>query len=367
MTNNTGHIAPSSDPQRTLFNVIIAFFILLGAGTLIWMLQDLLAPVFMGLLLSLIFNPVLNWTQHHWRFPRIFTLSLLLLLLIAAITLLGVFLLPMAYQQISQLLMNLPSYIQELLDLISGEQVTLSEKFRSALTEAASNPQEMIFISLKGTITSFGILTYTFGFSTYIVIYSVMFIVFFIIFSLRMPDIANWAIQFLPYSEKKQILNTLHKIFNAAGDFLRTRLVIALILGVLFSIGWAVVRVPYWLLLGLGAGALSIIPYAAALGWLAALLINSLEAQTPEALLYAILWPSVVYFILQLFEGWLLTPYLQGEKLDIHPVIILFVVFAGAILGGLVGMLLAIPVTAACQIIFADLIKPKMLDWAEKH
>lgn len=367
MAGKTNKLTPASDPQRTLFIVISAFVVLLGFGVLVWMLRDLLAPVFMGLLLALIFNPVLNWTQRHWGWHRLLTLTLLLLLLTGVVVILAAWLLPMAYQQISQLLTNLPAYIQELLDLIPGEKVTLNEKVKSALADAAADPQRIVSLFLKGTVTSFGIITHTFSISTYIVIYIIMFIVFFITFSLRMSDIADWVIQFLPRSEKKQILTTLQKIINAAGDFLRIRLIIALILGCLFSIGWAIVGVPYWLLLGLTAGLLSIIPYAAALGWLAALLINSLEAQSAQALLYALFWPSLVYFIVQLFEGWLLTPYLQGEKLNIHPVVVLFVVFAGGVLGGLVGMLLAIPVAAAWQIIFADLLKPRILQWAEKH
>jgi len=331
------------------------------------MLRDLLAPVFMGLLLALIFSPVLKWTQRHWRWPRLLTLTVLLLLLIALVTILAAWLLPMVYQQIAQLLTNLPTYIQQLLDLIPGENITLSQKVRSSLSDVASNPQKLVSLLLKGTTTSFGIITHTFSFSTYVIIYIILLIVFFITFSLRMSDIANWAIQFLPHSEKNEILTTLQKIFDAGGDFLRTRLIIALILGVLLSIGWAIAGVPYWLLLGLVAGALSIIPYAAAIGWLTALLINSLEAQTPQALLYALFWPTLVYFIVQLFEGWLLTPYLQGEKLHIHPVIVLFIVFAGGVLAGLVGMLLAIPVAAAWQIVFANLIKPRMLKWAKEH
>jgi predicted PurR-regulated permease PerM len=335
MTDKTNQLTPSSDPQRTLFTVITAFVVLLGLGVLAWMLRDLLAPVFMGLLLALIFNPVLNWTQRNWRLPRLLTLTLLLLLLAGIVTGLAAWLLPMAYQQISQLLTNLPAYIQELLDLIPGEKVTLSGKVKSALTEAAADPQRIVSLFLQGTITSFGIITHTFSLSTYITIYVIMFIIFFITFSLRMSDIADWIIQFLPHSEKEQILNTLQKIFDAAGDFLRIRLIIALILGILFSIGWAIVGVPYWLLLGLGSGILSIIPYAAALGWLAALLINAFEAHSPVTLLYALFWPSLVYFIIQLFEGWLLTPYLQGEKLHIHPVVVLFVVFAGGVLAQL--------------------------------
>ena len=59
---------------------------------------------------------------------------------------------------------------------------------------------------------------------------------------------------------------------QAVGDYFRTRLIIALIMGVMYAVGWGLVGVPYWLLVGMLGGLLGIIPYAATFAWLAAML-----------------------------------------------------------------------------------------------
>ncbi|HKK66752.1 MAG TPA: AI-2E family transporter, partial [Bacteroidales bacterium] len=204
--------------------------------------------------------------------------------------------------------------------------------------------------------------------STYIVLYILLLLVFFITFSLYMPCFAQWASRFFPKSQRRHMLELLHKIHQTANAFLRTRLIVAATLSVLFSVGWAFADVPYWFLLGTISGILSIIPYAAGIGWFVALLFNILEAEpNTSAIFYSVLWPSVVYAAVQFMEGWFLTPYLQSEKLDIHPVTVLFVVLAGGVLGGILGMLIAIPLTAAFKIVYNDVIESKLLKWADNN
>jgi predicted PurR-regulated permease PerM len=216
-------------------------------------------------------------------------------------------------------------------------------------------------------VKSLGILIHTFSIATYIIIYIMLLLVFFVAFCLYMTPIKDWLRQFLPHSKREHIGELSCTIYKAAGTFFRTRLMIAFILSISFSVGWAIAGVPYWLLLGTATGILSIIPYAAALGWIAAMLFNVLETGSSSPLLYALLWPTLVYAVIQLVEGWLLTPWLQGGRLHIHPVVVLFAVLAGGTLAGLLGMLLAIPLTAAGQIVFSDIIKPKLTGWAKEH
>lgn len=357
----------SSALQWSFFSVLFGFTVFIGLLAFIWLLRDLLSPVFIGLLLAFIFHPIIDWTGRHLRWPALLTLSLLLLILVVIVSGLGIWLVPLVFNQIAEFMQNLPGYLEDLLQLLSGEPIKLGEDIRSRLSDFAGDPEKIIPLLLRGTVRSVGIFVDVFSVTSYVIIYILLLFVFIIAFSLHLSDIGNWAGQFLPRSRRERIINTLKKIYDAAGSFFRVRLLIALILGGLLSVGWLLAGVPYWLLLGLASGLLSIIPYAAALGWLTAILINALEAPSPEAVFYAIFWPTLVYFIVQIFEGWFLTPYLQGEKLHIHPVIVLFAVLAGGSLAGLLGMLLAIPFTAGWQIVFADLIKPRLLRWAEQH
>jgi predicted PurR-regulated permease PerM len=348
----------------TVLSGFLIFFLFIG---ITWLLRALLAPVLVALLLALLFLPMIEWAQKHWDMPPWLSLTLLLLLLTAICTTLSIIGLPVVYEQISDFLSNLPDHIDRISQALFGEKVTLSEGFKENLSKASEKPENILPLLLKGSLKSLGILAHTLSMVTYVIIYILLMLVFFVAFCLYLPRIRQWLWQFLPHSKRDHIAELSGNIYSAAGTFFRTRLLIALILAILFSAGWGLAGVPYWLLLGVATGILSIVPYAAGLGWIAAMLVNAVDAGSSGQLVYALLWPTVVYSVIQFLEGWFLTPYLQGGRLHIHPVVVLFVVLAGGALAGILGMLLAIPLTAAGQMIFSDIIKPRLKKWASNN
>lgn len=359
--------ASSAAVEWSFFVVILGFLVFFGVLVLIWLLLDILLPIFIAFLLALIFRPYVDWLYQRWRWPARLSLILLLLLLAAIITALSIYLLPLIFQQASQFFHNLPRYIEELMKLAAGKEIKLDENIRARIAEAADKPGQFLLFLFRGTAKSLTMLIAVLGMGGYLILFTLLLAIFFATFTLNMPKLENWYQQFLPVSKRGRIIEELEKIYNASRDFVKTRAIIAVILSAVFSIGWAIAGVPYWLLLGIITGILNIVPYAAILGLLAALLVNGLEAIGSGGLAYALLWPTVVYLIGQLLEAWFLTPYLQGEKLNISFVVILFAILAGGILAGLLGMLLAIPIAAAWQIVFSDVIKPRLLKWAKNN
>ena len=353
----------SSTVEWSIFSVLfgfLIFFAVIGVG---WLLWELLAPVFMALLLAFLFRPLIR-LMSNWDWPPWLTITTVMVLLVLLIALLMVLLLPIVLEQVSQLRESLPKYIESLISYLPGDN-QLDEEIRSKFEE--STPENLITIVLKGTAKSFDLFIKAFNNVAYAIIYCLLLLVFFVAFCLFLPNLRLWFCQFLPDSHKDKIYDVSQKIYQSSWVFLRTRLLIALILSIFFSLGWAIAGVPYWLVLGTATGLLNIIPYASALGWLVALLINALEAEGHVSIIFALLWPTVVFAFGQALDGWVLTTWLQGRQLEINPVIVLFSVLAGGLIAGLVGMLLAIPFTAACQIIFTELIKPKLLKWARTH
>lgn len=365
--NDKDNMLETNRLKWSLFNALFALIVFLAFLAFLWLLRDLLTPVFLGLLLAFIFHPVITWANHHWQWPPRLTLAIMLLLLAAVTTLLAIWFVPLFVRQFIHLLQSLPDYIEQFMQLVTNEKIELSKDIRASLLDFSTESDRILPLLLRGTVRSFHIFASVYSTTTYLLLFLLLLLIFFITFSLHLHDIGAWLCQFLPHSQKEQILQTLKKISDAAGAFLRVRLFIALILGILLSTGWALAGVPYWLLFGIISGLLSIIPFAALLGWIAVLFVNGIEATQTGGLFFALLWPTVVYFAVELFEMWLLTPFLQGEELDIHPVIVLFVVLAGGAGAGLLGMLLAVPLTAAGRIIFNDLIKPRCLRWAKEH
>ena len=350
---------------RSFFDVYAGFILFFAIIFFIWLLKGLLAPVFLALLLAYIFSPLITMLETRLKWPRILLIIMVLLTFVIFIAGLVILIVPLASQQTTMLIENAPDYIEKLLPTLNIDNAELTRKISDNPKEVL---QKILPMLIQGTVKSVNMFTSAVTISGYIVLYILLLLVFFITFSLYMPCFPQWASRFFPQSKRRHILELLDRIHQTAIVFLRTRLIVAAVLSVLFSMGWAFVGVPYWFLVGTISGILSIIPYAAAIGWLVAVLFNTLEAETnTSAVFYSILWPTVVYGAVQFLEGWFLTPYLQSEKLEIHPVTVLFVVLAGGVLGGILGMLIAIPLTAAFKIIYSDVIENALLKWADKN
>lgn len=188
-------------------------------------------------------------------------------------------------------------------------------------------------------------------------------------FAWSFPSILCHLQGYLPASRKPQLLEFVGKMDKAVGDFFRGRLIIAFLMVTLFAIGWLFAGVPYWFLLGVGTGLLSIIPYAASVGWLLAILLKYLDLTTGEgspdfAWVPVLVWPSLVYGLVQFFEGWVLTPWIQSESTNLSAVTILIVVLVGGVVGGLYGLILAIPIAACLKILAIEMLLPQLQQWA---
>ncbi|MEM7230362.1 MAG: AI-2E family transporter [Planctomycetota bacterium] len=157
---------------------------------------------------------------------------------------------------------------------------------------------------------------------------------------------------------------------NAVAGFVRGRIVISIVMGILLAIGWFFVGVPYSLIIGIITGIFCAVPYLGLVGLPAAILLLILHQGTlPDAeqtgLFMCLLLPTIVFVVVQLIEGYVLTPAIAGKATNLDPVSILVAVLAGATLLGVYGMLLAIPIAACGKILLLEIVRPKVRDWVE--
>lgn len=131
----------------------------------------------------------------------------------------------------------------------------------------------------------------------------------------------------------------------------------------MFSAGWFLAGVPYWFLLGIATGLLSTAPYLSNLGWIAALLVKYLEMTTgAQAVGFdiwsVIVWPTVVFQGVNVIEEYILTPWIQSKSTTLNPLTIIVVVFIGGWIGGVLGLLFAIPTAACIKIFLEEVVSP---------
>ena len=152
-------------------------------------------------------------------------------------------------------------------------------------------------------------------------------------------------IPFLKSETRKDLLYLFKEFFNIIVSFFRGQLVIAFLQGLLFAIGFTIVGLKYGFVIGLTLGFLNIVPYLGNIIGLGTAL--PLAFFQEDGGLMRVLAVLVVFAVVQMIEGYLLTPKIMGDRTGLHPVVIILAIFFwGSALNGIMGMILAIPLTA---------------------
>ncbi len=151
----------------------------------------------------------------------------------------------------------------------------------------------------------------------------------------------------VPLSMRGDVVAVLHIIDKITDAFVRGQLILCLIIGGASFLGLLVIGVPYSSILGIIAAITEAIPMIGPLlGMLPALLISL--SQGPNALLITF----ILYMVIGQIESMLLKPHVMGDRLALHPAIFMVVLLIGASLGGVIGMILAAPITAILRDLF---------------
>lgn len=256
----------------------------------------------------------------------------------------------------------LPGFVDRILtDEYKAHAINLIEENWKEIVAAILNP---ILNGLRSVASLTG---FVIGFAMVPV-----FVFFFLLEEKKIVE--NWT-HYLPIQNKKWKEEMVF-IFNSINDalivFFRGQVLVAMCLGVLIAIGFSIIGLKYALFLGVLAGVLSIIPYLGVLlSLFPALVIAFVQSQGKED---PDLWLPVlvllVFVLVQMAEGLVISPKIIGDRVGMHPLTIIIAVLIGTtLMGGIVGGVLAIPLTAALRAILfryvwkrdpaAKLTKPK--------
>ena len=164
---------------------------------------------------------------------------------------------------------------------------------------------------------------------------------------------------FFKPSTRQDLLYLIEQFVMIIVAFFRGQLVIAFLQGILFACGFAIVGLKYGFVLGLMLGLLNMVPYLGSLLGLAMAL--PLAYFQPDGGLGVLVGVLVVFGIVQTVEGYVLTPKIMGDRTGLHPVVIMVAVFFwSSALQGMLGLLLAVPLTAFL-VVFWRLVKEKYI------
>jgi predicted PurR-regulated permease PerM len=162
---------------------------------------------------------------------------------------------------------------------------------------------------------------------------------------------SKWT-DYLPVAKsefKDELVFVLKSINDYLIVFFRSQVLVAVCDGVLYTIGFILIGLPYAVLLGVLAIGLTMIPFLGAMATCALALILAFvqygDWQHPGLVL-------VVFAVVQTLEGFVISPKIMGDRVGLHPLTIIVAVMAGTtLLGGILGGVLAIPLTAAARVV----------------
>ncbi|MBU3104138.1 AI-2E family transporter [Clostridium gasigenes] len=144
----------------------------------------------------------------------------------------------------------------------------------------------------------------------------------------------------------KKILSNIDKILSR---YIISQLFLSLIIGVLTFIILILVGVKFALVLAILNGIFNIIPYfGPIIGGVPAVFVALIDSPSKA------IWTIIVMFILQQLEGNILSPKITGDSTNMHPIIIIILLLIGEMFGGLVGMILAVPIGVIIKVIYED-------------
>jgi predicted PurR-regulated permease PerM len=179
----------------------------------------------------------------------------------------------------------------------------------------------------------------------------------------EMGRLNEYVRRHLPVRHRQRLTALFVRLGEVLSVFFRGRLTVCLLKGLFLTVGLVVAQIPYALLLGLGGGFLSIVPF---LGGIAAFVFALLVALSAHSLVHALVATTIVFALAELLEGYVLMPRILGDSLGLSDVAVLFAITAGGAFLGLLGVLLALPLAAAIKILYLEFVEPALEQFAEE-
>jgi predicted PurR-regulated permease PerM len=166
-----------------------------------------------------------------------------------------------------------------------------------------------------------------------------------------------------PPKNQEEVAFVGGEVGGALGSFVRGQLLVAVIVGIMSSFGMWIIDLPFWLLIGIISGFLNLIPFLGPIvGGALAALVALLSGDPWQAV-----WAIVIMVLVQQIDNHLITPMVQRTRVHLSPLVIVLALVIGGSVAGLLGVLVAVPVTAAIRIFVGHVWRTRMLgqSWKE--
>ncbi|MCA9649860.1 MAG: AI-2E family transporter [Myxococcales bacterium] len=341
---------PTKARSRIFPRWMVALFAILAVGWLLYLLRGALTPVFFAFLIAYMLDPVIDRFEARGH-SRAVGIAVMLTVVLGGLALFMALVLPGAVRDLVAFVRELPGMLRELLGTVEpwlnemgisvphdvDEAITQFQVDVGDLAKQAALPLSAMAGWLLGeTISVMGALA---GMLLVPVFAAYLLIDF--------DRITAGVRDLIPPRYRDDVVEIARDVDGILGEFIRGQLIVMLILAVLYAVTYSLLGVRLAILIGVTAGLLSFIPYV---GGGMALILGVVMA-----LIYGDGWGQLVgviiaYTIIQVLEGFVITPKVVGDKVGLSAVWVLFALMVGGEVFGFMGILLALPAAAVIKI-----------------
>jgi len=330
---------------------IIALLATTALLIFIYFSRRVLTPFFIAFALAYLLDPLVDRIESY-KLSRTVATTVLMTIFFLLCVGGGLILIPLLRVQAENLIQNLPGYlkivqgwIEPVLQQVAGmEQDKVQEIINQGFVKFGELPLKILSFAsgfLWNSISSL--------FNIILMIANIIIIPVAMFYLLRDFDRINQKLlALIPPRFRERTLDTLRQIDTVLACFVRGQLMVATLMGALYSAGLFLCGTPMSLFIGMMAGIASLVPY---LGVIIGLVPAGLMTymQTQEWL--PVLGVAGVFGIVQALEGMVFTPRVIGDSIGLHPVAIMVAVLIGAEFFGFIGVLLAVPAVAVLNVL----------------
>ncbi|CDN53427.1 Lipocalin-related protein and Bos/Can/Equ allergen [Neorhizobium galegae bv. officinalis bv. officinalis str. HAMBI 1141] len=339
------HISGASLKRYIFFwvGVLIVFVVFL------WFFRSILLPFVAGMALAYFLDPVADWLERR-GLSRLMATVVILVCFVLVFALSLMLVIPIIINQFTEFAAALPGYISQLQQIISSPESSFLPHWISAQIETVKQNFSEVLSQGAGFVGSLLAQIWNSG-KAIIDVVSLLIVTPVVAFYILLDwdrmvaKVDSWV----PRDQVATVREIAREMDESVAGFIRGQGSLCLILGIFYAVGLSVVGLNFGLLIGFVAGMISFIPYIGSLIGLVLSVGVALVQFWPD---YPwILAVAGVFFVGQFIEGNILQPKLVGESVGLHPVWLMFALFAFGAIFGFVGLLIAVPAAAVVGVL----------------
>lgn len=312
-------------------------------GLIAWTVRVIFPPLILAAAIVFILNPLVTRFQHR-GIPRAAGAAIAYLGVIGALALSAVLIVPLAGNQVDELRDEWPGIERKVDkwvdDRAAQSQGTFWEFQRSDLEDQFSADDASIGDQLR-RLRTIGLRV----FHALLILILAPILAFYLL--VDVPHIRRVADSLIPERARPEVMHVAHRLNRAIGGFFRGQLLVALIVGVMCSIGLAIIGLRFWFLVGMIAGVFNLIPLIGPwIGGIPGVVIALTTGSPFKAMLVVAIMAGA-----QQIDNHFITPQVMQRAVRLHPAAVMLALLAGGTLGGFFGLLLAVPTAAVLKIL----------------